>query len=394
METLNRDEIINIVENSSDTSYLTHNYHPFPAKFIPGLPNYLIKNFSLPGDLVLDPFCGSGTTLVEAKLLSRDGIGIDVHPVAVLASKVKTNPLSDDDIYKINEILKRIELISATYKGIKSGQRSLFYKKDIVGDDYLKYIPEIPKCEHWFERHVLEELAIIKSIVMTSELSEGARDYLLMGLSAIIVQVSNQESETRYAAIKKNIDIAKVFELFEKKVKDMNRRMVAFKKQASTSDINVIWGDTRAISLGDQIKADLVVTSPPYANTYDYYLYHKLRMYWLDYDYKYVQVNEIGSRNKHSSQKQGPECYILDMKKAFENISLWLKKGKYAAFIIGDSVIKGELIKGDNIIIHLAKEVGMRLMDKVDYSQDLSSKVFNSAFRKRNKLEHILLFRN
>jgi len=82
------------------------------------------------------------------------------------------------------------------------------------------------------------------------------------------------------------------------------------------------------------------------------------------------------------------------MKKAFENISLWLKKGKYAAFIIGDSVIKGELIKGDNIIIHLAKEVGMRLMDKVDYSQDLSSKVFNSAFRKRNKLEHILLFRN
>lgn len=394
MGRLNEDDILSIVINSEDTTYLSHNYHPFPAKFIPGLPSFLIKNFSSPGDLVLDPFCGSGTTLVEAKLLNRDAVGIDVHPIAVLMSRVKTNPLSNGEIEDIKSLIEKVEAICSSYRHIKTSQKSLFFEQPKELEDYVKWIPKFPGRDHWFKEEVLDELAIIKSVIKEGNLSEEAQEYLLLGLSAIIVQVSNQEGETRYAAIKKNIEAGQVFDLFIKKIQDMNSRMLEFKKKASNSKISVIWGDLRSLTgIGDR-KADLVVTSPPYANTYDYYLYHKLRMYWLNYDYKYVQENEIGSRDKHSSKKQGLEYYINDMRKCFEKIALWIKKDKYAVFIIGDSVISGEQIRGDKVIIELAEEAGMSLIDKVDYSQDLSSKMFNTAFRKKNKLEHVILFKS
>jgi site-specific DNA-methyltransferase (cytosine-N4-specific) len=72
-----------------------HGIHPYPAKFIPQIPRALLKLFH-PGDdsPVLDPFCGSGTTLVEAMFAGMPSIGIDVHPLATLIAKVKTTPIN------------------------------------------------------------------------------------------------------------------------------------------------------------------------------------------------------------------------------------------------------------------------------------------------------------
>ena len=77
------------------TSYLTHGIHPYPAKFIPQIPNALIQELSGVGDTVGDIFCGSGTTLVEALTLKRHAVGIDANPLACLISKAKTNAISD-----------------------------------------------------------------------------------------------------------------------------------------------------------------------------------------------------------------------------------------------------------------------------------------------------------
>lgn len=67
----------------------THSLHRYPAKFVPQIERKLILAFSDPGDVVCDPFCGSGTTLVEAILLGRDAVGIDLNPMAVLNAKTK-----------------------------------------------------------------------------------------------------------------------------------------------------------------------------------------------------------------------------------------------------------------------------------------------------------------
>ncbi|MEM1964369.1 MAG: DNA methyltransferase, partial [Candidatus Caldarchaeum sp.] len=78
------------------TGYVTHSYHRYPAKFIPQLAARLISEYSAHGDLVVDPFMGSGTTLVEAKLLGRPSLGTDINPVAHLIARAKTTAIEPE----------------------------------------------------------------------------------------------------------------------------------------------------------------------------------------------------------------------------------------------------------------------------------------------------------
>ena len=83
-----------------DTSYITHGFYTYPAKFIPQLAERLIKENSVEQDIVIDPFMGSGTTLVEALVNNRIGIGTDINEIAYLLSKVKTTPIKTGDLAK------------------------------------------------------------------------------------------------------------------------------------------------------------------------------------------------------------------------------------------------------------------------------------------------------
>src|SRR5438067_5296644 len=83
-------ESIDWTFSEARTTYLTHGLHPYPAKYIPQIPNTLIKTLSYAGETVADIFCGSGTTLVEALMLGRNALGIDANPLACLISDAKT----------------------------------------------------------------------------------------------------------------------------------------------------------------------------------------------------------------------------------------------------------------------------------------------------------------
>ena len=89
------------------TDYLTHSLHPYPAKFIPQIPNALIQELSSVGDVVCDIFCGSGTTLVEALLLKRHAVGIDANPLACLITRAKTTGVTDEDTEVLQELAVR-----------------------------------------------------------------------------------------------------------------------------------------------------------------------------------------------------------------------------------------------------------------------------------------------
>ena len=86
---------------TAKTGYLTHGLHPYPAKFIPQIPNALIQELSSVGETIGDIFCGSGTTLLEALQLKRNAVGIDANPLAVLISKAKTTPLMESDFEEL-----------------------------------------------------------------------------------------------------------------------------------------------------------------------------------------------------------------------------------------------------------------------------------------------------
>ena len=83
-----------------DTAYITHGYHRYPAKFIPQIVSRLAEKYTKEGDLIVDPFGGCGTTLVESKVMGRPSVGVDINPVAVLITKAKITPIDPKKIEK------------------------------------------------------------------------------------------------------------------------------------------------------------------------------------------------------------------------------------------------------------------------------------------------------
>jgi len=94
---------------NANTKYYTHGYHPYSSEYIPQIPNPLISTFTERNDLILDPFVGSGTTLVESKVLGRDAIGVDINPLACLISRVKTTVISKTTVREIRNFLTLLQ---------------------------------------------------------------------------------------------------------------------------------------------------------------------------------------------------------------------------------------------------------------------------------------------
>ncbi|MFW9909188.1 MAG: DNA methyltransferase [Candidatus Thorarchaeota archaeon] len=382
MVVFDKDQIHRIIHDPGDTAYLTHNFHPYSAKFIPQLPAYFIRSLSSQNETILDPFCGSGTTLVEAKLLGRRSIGVDIHPLGAFMSRVKSTKIKSDKLSTAQPLLKRIKrrIDSAVKHQGESG--------------HTYSIPDFKNRDHWFQPHVLQELSIIKSSILDEDLSPELRDFLLLGFSSIIVYVSNQESETRYSSYKKRIPPLHTSQTYRKKVSDMVRRMREFNQVASDCEAVSYNADVRELTFLEDNSVDAIVTSPPYPNTYDYYLYHKQRMNWLDMEWEFLKEVEIGSRLKHSSQGIGINSYLQDMQKGFEHFRRVLKPDRHLAIIIGDSVIQNELFRGDDMASSLSESVGFKILDHIDYDLGLASRSFNRAFRSTDKREHIVLLQN
>lgn len=352
-------------------AYLTHNFHPYPAKYIPQIPAELIRILSKEGDWILDPFCGSGTTLVECRLLGRNGVGTDINPLACLVSRVKVTELSSEECRTVEYVADTVSI-------------------DILsGAQYLP--PTFHNVNHWFEPFVQSELAVIKARIDEVE-NDKVRDFLKVAFAAIIVKVSNQESDTRYKAIRKNLQLGDVGRHFQNKVYDMLSRMSDFGRVAKPSTIQVIQRDATSLDI-DRKSFDLVVTSPPYLNSYDYYLYHKHRMLWLDLDYRYAQKHEFGSRNKHNDHKLGLENYNDSIKMNAARIGELLKPGGYYCIVVGDGILRGELIKMNRNLDSIVTPLGFKKAREIIFDQRKYTRTFTPNLQSRFKESYVLIYR-
>ena len=104
-------------------------------------------------------------------------------------------------------------------------------------------------------------------------------------------------------------------------------------------------------------------------NSFDYYLYHKLRMYWLGYNHYEVQESEIGSRNKHCDNGRGVDAYIDGISQVVEQVYRKLMNQGYFCVVIGDSVYKGELIRMDEIYSQIARRAGFITKEVFSFDQ-------------------------
>lgn len=350
-----------------------HAIHPYPAKFPGWLAKILLLRRAPKGSVILDPFCGSGTTLLESNMLGMHAVGVDVNALSCLISKVKATPLGRVQISQIGKLTRQLEHVAIPVSSCW------------LADAEQK----IPALRHWFQDNVAAETAMLTARINEVE-DIAVRDFLRVSLSAIIVRASNQESDTRYAAINKSIQDGGVIRLFLKKVTENIERVQKDSVHMTCASVGVHNADSRDLSFLSDESFDLVLTSPPYANSYDYYLYHKFRCLWLGLDFKFAQSKEIGSRREFSSLKRSPHKWQEDMLLCLREIYRVLKPGGAAFLIVGDSVIAGQKIPGDELTMGLAKKAGFAVDGVWSAEQAGHSRAFNPAFAQRGKKEHLI----
>ena len=341
--------------------------HPYPAKFISEIPNALLRCLPIEkGTAVLDPFCGSGTTLAECQKFNLPSVGIDLNPIACLISRVRTSPLPAG-------FEGIAEKVVATARMSNSNE-----------------VPEIPRLDHWFKSEVQVALARLKMAIDTVDDAE-IRDVLELVFSSIVVRVSNQESDTRYAAIEKPITFDGVFLAFERATKRAVRALNEV--PAKPSPALVIEADVLKATRNDVgQKIGLVITSPPYPNAYEYWLYHKYRMWWLKKDPIAVKANEIGARahffkkNHHTA-----DDFARQMGGTLDLISSVISDGGFVCFVVGRSKIHGKIYDNARIIEEEGEKRGYSHFFEVERELSSKRKSFNLSHANIKKETIIVL---
>lgn len=343
-----------------------HSLHPYPAKFISDIPRTLIDILPMPKNtIILDPFCGSGVTLVEAQKAGIESFGVDLNPIACLLSRVKTQPLSSDFLIVVEKILGQC----TSYKG------------NIT-------IPDIPNLDHWFKKDVQKGLAILLKYINLIE-NGSISDALKFCMSSIIVKVSNQDSDTRYAAIENNWGKMDVFNLFYQVAQKLDKAKKTLLYSTKSTVLNMNSLLLKKSNL--QKKIGLVITSPPYPNAYEYWLYHKYRMWWLGYDPIDVKEQEIGARAHYFKKNHQTEFDFIDqMDKLFNFLSVGCANEAFICFVIGRSKIHGKIIENENIISEMGEKNGLKHVTTMERTIKSSRKSFNLSHA-RIKEEFIVI---
>lgn len=370
------------------TIYLTHGLHPYPAKFIPQIPNALIQELSSVGETVVDIFCGSGTTLVEALLLKRNAIGVDANPLACLISEAKTTRLQDGDVELLEALAKRAEELADSLCLYSEG--SLFGTSIFTSGAWR---PDDPSIPFWFGPLVVEELAEILSWC-SSLPSDSSQKLALTAFSSIIVAVSRQDSDTRYVRRQKDVKPGDAARRFARAligaiyVAREFSELVEPRFGCSVRCENIL-------SRPEVGRVQLVVCSPPYPNAYSYHLYHMTRMLWLGMDQPRFKHEEIGSHRKYSKKNNGAteDTFREEMSNIFNWLAGVLDVGRHACFVIGNSRVKGRNINNADLIAKTATKHGLKEVARIPRRMLDSKKSFNPAIGKI-KTEQILILQN
>lgn len=388
-----KDEIIVALKNqdwaftTSDTRYLTHDLHPYPAKFPPQIPSQLISALSLPGDLVFDPFGGSGTTAVEAVRLRRRAVSLDANPLSALLGRTKTAHLDSNATTQLQSFQGVVESYVTN-----SEDKGVDWSEGLIAT-HSSHVPPIPNLDKWFCPAAIGELALLRNLITT--LTPGvAQDVALLALSRIVTRVSNQDSETRYVAVPKNIPAGFTLRAFVDSLRSVLKKLDAARTVMTGASAEFIQGDARSCIREAVAPAsvDLIVTSPPYPNATDYHLYHRFRLFWLGWDPRDFGSVEIGSHLKH--QRKGTDFaeYEAEMTQVMEGCFEALQPGRHAVFIVGDAIFKGKQFSTASALANAAAGCGFEVLGTVSRPIHDTKRSFSKPAR-RARSEELLVLR-
>lgn len=388
-----------------------HNIGKYPATMVPDMQYQLLsiisKHLNNKNITLLDPFCGSGTTLVIAQELRINSVGIDINPYATLLSFVKTHKYDRTDV---------CDAISTIKSNLK--QESNFPIYDFYN------------IKKWFRDDIIKSLSQIRHCILL-ERSQDIRKFFWICLSEVIFKFSNDRTSTfkLHALPKEKIDLIedKCIEYFIKIINDNSEHL----NYSNTTSSNIIYGDSSSI-INNKLKGkfDIICTSPPYGDnptTVTYGQASILFLKWIDSKdlscsrellERYTTIDKISiggeKRNiintknikslnefldKISLKKQSKvinffEDYYISLK----NMNKCLSKNGYLIMTVGNRSVDAVRQPLDDISIEILESLGLKLVSKFNrnilYKNSPSRLPFNKNERSISTIsqETILLF--
>lgn len=402
-----------LVSSSDYPDHATHLIHPYPAKLLPHIPRFFLSTdlLSEPGDLVLDPFCGSGTVLLEALLSKRRAVGADANPLARLISSVKITSLDDTAIRKaLRRVLRSAKLNGATDA------------------------PDVVNLEYWFYPHVIRQLSALQQAIRRLH-DRQARDFLLICLSVCVRRVSRADprlsvpvrlngdeyhaSHKFHKAIQRRLQRLKrtnVFKLFHAVAETNITRLAKISHTKGTGLISSIAADARRIELPSasgqprrlrKHSVSLAITSPPYAGAQKYVRATSLSLGWLglcassrlrategqcigrehfaksEYQTPVEPAVDAAARRLRPVRRSNPlrahiaSVYLNEMSQAIHELWRVLKPGGHVVFVVGDNHVNGRPFRTSKYLQQLFEDMGfktrLRLIDAI-HSRGLMTK--------------------
>ena len=354
-----------------DTSYITHGYYTYPAKFIPQLASRLIQEYSNENDIVIDTFLGSGTTIVEAIVNNRIGIGTDINNIAHLIAKVKTTPLN---IIELNKKLTDI------YNDLNNINQLTF-------NNINQLIFENERINYWFLPPQKEKLLKILNRILEIK-NKDIQEFFIVSFCQILKSCSIWLQKSIKPTRDNSKQLQDPYRLFFKQAKKMIKGHEEFLKLLNPLILkninnyrNIICGDSRNQPCKEN-TATLIVTSPPYVTSYEYADLHQLPSLWLGYitDLTEFRKRFIGSaytnrkeidlksntaeniilklgKNKKSQEVKN---YFADILETFYEMKRILKNGGKASIVIGNTQYKGVDILNAEVFIEQFHNIGFK----------------------------------
>lgn len=355
-----------------------HGFHPYPARLHPKTSGAFIDGLLPERGTVLDPFCGSGTVLVEARLRGHRAIGFDLNPIAILLSTLKTHSFDARTRDEIVALATTVSEEADARRKAKRGASRRYPAEDVEA----------------FDPHVLLELDGLRVGIETYR-DHPLIDVLALLLSSILAKLSRRDGDTSAGTRAMRIAAGYPARLYKSKAKELATFLETTEAlYAGAPEASLHLSDARDLRGVKPGSVDLVVTSPPYPGVYDYVEHHRTRMRWLELDPRGLDRGEIGARRRLRTleSRDAIQSFEDDMARLFESCARVLTPRGRAVFVIADGALRHVPLRADEIMTRAARRASFVRVASASQERPHFHGGSQSAFKSHPRCEHALLF--
>jgi SAM-dependent methyltransferase len=357
----------------------THGVHTYPARLHPALARHVMAAViearpaarsgearpaaphGQPQASILDPFCGAGTVLVEARRAGARAVGVDANPLAVLIARAKTWTAPPARRAALRRLGR--ELSAAAWNEGKAARRADYQPTPLRVPAGVDPLTRSRSLEGWFAPHVRRELEYLATRIdeIRADDAEMA-DMLTVVLSSILYKVSRRASDTDPSRVERHVGRGAAARLFGERSELLCKGLETLARVSHAPMPIVHRGDARHL---DQVgigtaSIDAVLTSPPYAGTYDYVEQHQLRLDFLGLPVSRFREAELGARQQFAGdaeqRRRARRRYKRALGAALAEIGRVLVPGGLAAVVLGDSVAGDRAVWADEVMREAATD--------------------------------------